>query len=195
MYLLVRRLLMLRCVGKASPTEGKELQFVTALVARLTSDPDILLLFAHDSRPGNSSHCSSNQSSLASTEAVALDMAQIRRMLREGKISSGREDLFELNKSQDIVVASLVNFFDSANYMVAFRAMESQLDKKSYAQNIVEGTPLCQALTYRLSSIFNAVPRHVFICQKDLCELDGGSPPLATDGPFRMRQSTRAGSS
>jgi hypothetical protein len=91
-----------------------------------------------------------------------------------------------LYQSQDIVVASLVNFFDSTDYMVAIRAMESllvvcQLDKKSWAQNTVKGTPLCWALKYRLSSIVNAVLHHVFICQRDLCELDGGSAPLATD--------------
>jgi hypothetical protein len=165
-YLPVRRLLMLSCVGKASPTEGQELQFVTALVARLRSDPDLLPLFAHDSRPGDSSHCSSRRSSSASTAAAAVDMARIRRMLLEGEISSGREDLFELYESQHLVVASLVNFFDSADYMVAFRAMESllvvcQLDEKSSAQNAVEGTPLCRALTDRLASIFNAVPRDV----------------------------------
>ena len=49
-YLPIRRLLMLSCAGKASPTESQEVAFVAALVARTKTDPGLLVLFAHDSR-------------------------------------------------------------------------------------------------------------------------------------------------
>ncbi len=161
-YLPVRRLLMLSCVWKASPTEGQELRFVSALVAKLKRDPQLLSLFAHDSRPGFSSHCSSRRSSNASTTAV--DMALIRRMLEEE--ASRREDLFEKFETQHLVVAALINFLDSADYMVSFRAMESllavcQLNEQCSAESAVDATPLCAAVTDRLSNLFYAVTRDV----------------------------------
>jgi len=170
-YLPIRRLLMLSCVGKASPTESQELSFLSALVFRMKTDPELLSLFAHDSRPGYVSHYSSRRSS--NTSAFA-DMAQIKTFLQSSKSECGmqalpsqREDIFEKFESQHLIVACLINFFDSADYMVAFRAMElllvvCQLQEHSgAAENAVLNTPLCSSLADRMSALFRAIPSNV----------------------------------
>lgn len=58
-YYPMRRLLMLSAVSKASPTEPQELAFVHALVMKLKPAPEFVTLFAHEAKPGDSSHSSS----------------------------------------------------------------------------------------------------------------------------------------
>ena len=170
-YLPIRRLLMLSCAGKASPTESQELSFLAALVFRMKTDPELLTLFAHDSRPGDVSHCSSRRSSNAST---AADMAHIKTFLEFSKsecevqaLSAQREDLFEKFESQHLIVACLINFLDSADYMVAYRAMELLLvlcqmrENSGAAENAVQSTPLCAALAGRMTTLFHAIPSDV----------------------------------
>ena len=170
-YLAIRRLLMLSCAGKASPTESQEMSFLSALVFLMKTDPELLTLFAHDSRPGDVSHCSSRRSSNAST---AADMAHIKKFLESTKseceahvLSSPRGDLFEKFESQHLIVACLVNFLDSADYMVAFRAMELLLvvcqmrESSGAAENAVQNTPMCAALADRMTALFHAIPSDV----------------------------------
>ena len=180
-YLPVRRLLMLSCAGKASPTESQEVAFLAALVARTKTDPGLLLLFAHDSRQtgdGGGSRCRSRSSS------ASADIAHIQKFLEsspdsacggggigtevQSAMSAQREDLFEKLESQHLLVACLINFLDSADYMVAFRAMELLLavcqtreETGAAAENAVENTPLCAALAERAAALFRAIPPDV----------------------------------
>ena len=144
------------------------MNFLSALVFRMKTDPELLTLFAHDSRPGDVSHCSSRRSSNAST---AADMAHIKKFLESTKSeceaqasSSPREDLFEKFESQHLIVACLVNFLDSADYMIAYRAMELLLvvcqmrENLGAAENAVQNTPLCAALADRMTALFHAIP-------------------------------------
>ena len=144
------------------------MSFLSALIFIVKKDPELLTLFAHDGRPKDVSRGSSRRSLNDSTAAT---MTHMKKFLEYSKsdcevqaLSSLREDLFEKFESQHLIVACLVNFLDSADYMVAFRAMELLLvvcqmrESSGASESAVQNTPLCTALVDRMTSLFHSIP-------------------------------------
>ncbi len=61
----------------------QELTFITSLVTKLRQCPELLSLFAHESKPGDSSHTSSQRSSKASS---MVDISHIEELTLPGTL-------------------------------------------------------------------------------------------------------------
>ncbi|XP_040573325.1 FHF complex subunit HOOK interacting protein 2A [Lepeophtheirus salmonis] len=114
----IRRLLMFCASEKASPTEDLEIEFISGLLRRLRSSPELLSLFAHASKPGIGSHSSSRRSSSCSN---CTDWRKSLDFMEENLIENMNLE------SQHLVLSALLNYVDSPDYLIASQSMEGIL--------------------------------------------------------------------
>lgn len=153
-YYPMRRLLMLSSIVKASPTENQEMLFITSLVTKIKAQPECLTLFAHESLPGEYSRTSSRRSSAASS---VIDLSHIE------ELALSQKAMFDQFQSRHLLVSALLNFLDSADYLVSIKAMDAllvvcALPDEISALNAVQGTEMLPTLVGRLVRLFEAIP-------------------------------------
>ena len=128
-YLPMRRLLAIFCSSKASPTESQELAFIVSLVAHLKRKPELLSLISYQPVPGDVSHSSSRRVSRASS---TVDLMRLVQNFGQNSDSSKNQQstLLKDYDGRHLLVSAILNYVDSADYIISCQAMVSVINTK-----------------------------------------------------------------
>ena len=162
----LRRLVLVCTLTKASPTESQEIRFLTILCAKIRAKPDLVHIFldcvAKDAAVTPSSFDTSRQSSgrVSRGGGEAVDLVNIERLAINVK------DALASLHNKHLLAAALLNYIDSADYLLSCTAMESlaliaELESDLAAKALVLDSPFLAALLARLAGLYSALPAAV----------------------------------
>jgi len=161
----MRRLVLICTLTKASPTESQEMKFLTILCGKIRAKPDLIHIFldcqVKDASVTPNRFDTSRQSSgRASRDGLGVDMVNIE------KLAINVKDALESLQNKHLLSAALLNYLDSADYLLCCTAMESlsliaQLESDLAAKSLVMDSPFLPALTSRLVSLFRSIPDEI----------------------------------
>ena len=160
----LRRLVLICGLTKASPTESQEIKLLTILCGKIRAKPDLIHIFLDwnmkESCVTPNSFDTSRQSSGRLSQGDSLDLANIERL------AINVEAAFSNLDSKHLIAAALLNYLDSADYLLSCTAMESlsliaALDNDLASKALIVDSPFISALLSRLNSLYRAVPESV----------------------------------
>ena len=120
----LRRLVLICSLTKASPTESQEIKFLTILCGKIRAKPDLVHIFLdwnvkEISVTPNSFNTSRESSGRVSTAGDTLDLANIERL------AINVEAALNNIQNKHLIATALLNYLDSADYLLTCTAMES----------------------------------------------------------------------
>ena len=162
----LRRLVLICGLTKASPTESQEMKLLTILCGKIRAKPDLIHIFLDwnmkESCVTPNSFDTSRESSgrLSQSQGDSLDLANIERLAIN--VEAALSNL----QHKHLIATALLNYLDSADYLLSCTAMESlsliaALDNDLASKALVMDSPFIPALLSRLNSLFRAIPDSV----------------------------------
>ena len=159
----LRRLVLICSLTKASPTESQEIKFLTILCGKIRSKPDLIHIFLEQSSVKDesvtpSSFDRSRQSSgRGSRDGLGVNMINIE------KLAINVKDALASLQNKHLLASALLNYLDSADYMLQVTAMESlslvsMVESDMAAKTLVVDSPFLTTLVSRLITLYSAVP-------------------------------------
>lgn len=165
----LRRLALVCTLTKASPTEGQEVKYLTMLCGKIRAKPELINIFLSSSSKipmscTPNSFASSRQSSHSSS---SLDLANIE------KLAINVNEVLDNLKTQHLLASALLNYLDSADYLLACTAMEALLiisgvNDDNAALILVRGSLFCSSISSRLLNLYRQIPSSI-----DASKLEG----------------------
>jgi len=161
----MRRLVLVCTLTKASPTESQEIKFITMLCGKIKRTPDLIHIFLDSNVKDmlvtpNSFDTSRQSSGRVSRDGHSVNLVNIE------KLAINVKDALASLHSKHLLAAALLNYLDSADYLLSCSAMESLLlisglESDLAAQALVTGSPFMSVLISRLVTFFNSIPTTV----------------------------------
>lgn len=161
----MRRLVLVCTLTKASPTESQEIKFITMLCGKIKRTPDLIHIFLDSNVKDmlvtpNSFDTSRQSSGRVSRDGHSVNLVNIE------KLAINVKDALASLHSKHLLAAALLNYLDSADYLLSCSAMESLLlisglESDLAAQALVTGSPFMSVLISRLVTFFTSIPTTV----------------------------------
>jgi len=161
----LRRLVLVCTLTKASPTESQEIKFIAMLCGKIKQKPDLIHIFLDSSVKDISVTPNSFDTSRQSSGRVSRD-SQTVNLVNIEKLAINVKDALASLHNKHLLGAALLNYLDSADYILSCSAMESLLlvsglESDLAAQALVTGTAFMSILLGRLITFYNSIPNTV----------------------------------
>lgn len=165
----LRRLVLVCSLTKASPTESQELKFLSVLCSKVREKPDLVHIFLDcgvhtDSSVTPNSFNTSRQDSGRVSRSDSTSPAPY--LLNIEKLAINVRAVLNGLKNKHLLCAALLNYLDSADYMLACSCMEAlllvaALPSDLAAQALVTGSAFIPTLMSRLEILYASVPTSI----------------------------------
>jgi len=161
----MRRLVLVCTLTKASPTESQEIKFITMLCGKIKRKPDLIHIFLDSSVKDVGVTPCSFDTSRQSSGRVSRDSQGVNLVNIE-KLAINVKDALASLQNKHLLAAALLNYLDSADYILSCSAMESlllisSLESDLAAQALITGSPFLSMLLSRLTTLFTSIPEKV----------------------------------
>jgi len=158
----LRRLVLVCTLTKASPTESQEIKFISMLCGKIKRKPDLIHIFLDSSVKDISVTPNSFNTSRQSSGRVSRD-SQAVNLVNIEKLAINVKDALASLHNKHLLAAALLNYIDSADYILSCSAMEallliSGLESDLAAQALVTGTSFMSTLLTRLITFYTSIP-------------------------------------
>jgi len=161
----LRRLVLVCTLTKASPTESQEIKFITMLCGKIKRTPDLIHIFLDSSVKDMLVTPNSFDTSRQSSGRVSRD-SQTVNLVNIEKLAINVKDALASLHNKHLLAAALLNYLDSADYLLSCSSMESLLlisglESDLAAQALVTGSPFMAVLLSRLITFYTSIPTTV----------------------------------
>ena len=162
----LRRLVLICTLTKASPTESQEIRFLTILCGKIRAKPDLIHIFLDSSTKDSSVTPNRFDTSRQSSGRVSRGGGEAVDLVNIEKLAINVKDALASLQNKHLLAAALLNYIDSADYLLSCTAMESlalvaDIDNDLAAKSLVMDSPFLPILIGRLTGLYMALPRDV----------------------------------
>lgn len=163
----MRRLVLVCTLLKASPTESQEIMFLTKLCGKIKQKPDLIHIFLDSSLKDTIvTPCSFDESRQSSGRVSRDSQGQVVNLMNIEKLSINVNDALSSLNSKHLIGAALLNYLDSADYILSCSAMEALLlvcglETDLAAQALITGTSFLSLLIGRLVDFYGTIPQDI----------------------------------
>ena len=162
----LRRLVLICTLTKASPTESQEIRFLTILCGKIRAKPDLIHIFLDSSTKDSSVTPNRFDTSRQSSGRVSRGGEEAVDLVNIEKLAINVKDALASLQNKHLLAAALLNYIDSADYLLSCTAMESlalvaDIDNDLAAKTLVMDSPFLPILIGRLTSLYMALPKDV----------------------------------
>ena len=159
----LRRLVLICCLTKASPTESQEVRFLTILCGKIRAKPDLIHIFLDSTTVDSSVTPNRFNKSRQSSGRVSGGEGEVVSLVNIERLAINVKDALDSLQNKHLLAAALLNYIDSADYLLSCTAMESlalvaDIDNDFAAKSLVMESPFLSILLSRLVCLYTAIP-------------------------------------